>query len=119
MQSENVGDGHLRPEKKGSMNLSELTQLDNDSVNVVSLFGKTIEQEVLLNDPLADLIQESAILDIEESIVLAPTKARKIVSENQFPDQSLYVLEEQLSNLRSSLNRIKFYLGDLDDLIPR
>lgn len=101
------------------MNLSERTQLENDGLNVVSLFGRTIEQEMVLNDPLADLIQESEIMDIEEGLDLAPTKARKVVSENQFPDQSIYVLEEQLSSLRSSLNRIKFYLGDLDDLLPR
>ncbi len=101
------------------MNLSERTQLENDGLNVVSLFGRTIEQEMVLNDPIADLIQESEIMDIEEGLDLAPTKARKVVSENQFPDQSIYVLEEQLSSLRSSLNRIKFYLGDLDDLLPR
>lgn len=101
------------------MNLSGREQLETDNVNVVSLFGRMNREEVIVNDPLADLIKESEIMDIEETFIAAPTKARKVVSENQFPDQSIYVLEEQLSNLRTSLNRIKFYLGDLDDLLPR
>src|SRR5665648_250733 len=98
------------------MNLSGQEQLETDNVNVVSLFGR-MKQEVIISDPLSDLIKESEIEDIAELTV--EMKPRKVVNENQFPDQSIYVLVEQLSNLRTSLNRIKFYLGDLDDLLPR
>lgn len=115
----NVGEGHLRPEKKGSMNLSGQEQVETNTVNVVSLFGRMNKEVVIENDPLSDLIKESQIEDMDEVIMAAPAKPRKVVSESQFPDQSIYVLEEQLSNLRTSLNRIKFYLGDLDDLLPR
>lgn len=100
------------------MNLSGQEQVEN-TVNVVSLFGRMNKEVVIENDPLTDLIKESEIPDMDEVIMAAPTKARKVVSENLFPDQSIYILEEQLSNLRTSMNRIKFYLGDLDDLLPR
>lgn len=97
--------------------------VEADTVNVISLFGRSpsIETE-MLNDPMADLIQEGSMEDfdlendVEIKIEVVP---RKTVDMNQFPDQSMFVLEEQLANLRSSLNRIKFYLGDLDDLLPR
>lgn len=94
-------------------------QAEMNDVNVVSLFGRTIETEIM-NDPIADLIQEGQLDDFdlmtETPKNIAP---RKVVNLNQFPDQSMFVLEEQLQSLRSNLNRIKFYLGDLEDLIPR
>ncbi len=100
------------------MNLSGQEQVEN-TVNVVSLFRRMNKEVVIENDPLTDLIKESEIPDMDEVIMAAPTKPRKVVSENQFPDQSIYILQEQLLNLKSSMNRIKFYLGDLDDLLPR
>lgn len=99
------------------MNLSGgREQVEGDTMNVVSLFGVKNEQ-IIINDPLADLIKESEINDtvLEASDV----KPRKLVNENQFPDQSMYILEEQLSNLKSSLNRIKFFTSDIEDLLPR
>jgi hypothetical protein len=56
-----------------------------------------------------------------EDEVLTPSEVRVSlrVNENQFPDQSLYILDEQLSQLRTKINRIKFYLGELDEIIPR
>lgn len=98
------------------MNLSGREQVEADTVNVVSLFSKS-NAEIIINDPLADLIKESEI----EETVLEPKElvARKVVTENLFPDQSIYILEEQLSNLRANLNRIKFYMSDIEDLLPR
>lgn len=98
------------------MNLSGRDQVKADTVNVVQLFGR-MNPEIMTHDPLSELIKEGELLD--ELVVASEVKPRKIVSENQFPDQSIYILEEQLSGLRSSFNRIKFYLGDLEDLIPR
>lgn len=95
--------------------------VEADTVNVVSLFGRSIGSGVI-SDPMTDLIQEGEMedfdleSDIDSKIEVAP---RKTVDMNQFPDQSMFVLEEQLANLRSNLNRIKFYLGDLEDLLPR
>ncbi len=98
------------------MNLGSREQVETDAVNVVSLFSKS-NAEIIINDPLADLIQES---EIEDTVLEAKeVVARKVVTENLFPDQSIYILEEQLSNLRASLNRIKFYMGDIEDLLPR
>ena len=98
------------------MNLSSREQVEADAVNVVSLFGQR-NQEIIINDPLEELINESAIEDtvLEASDI----KVRKLVNENQFPDQSMFILDEHLSNLKASLNRIKFYLGDIEDLLPR
>jgi hypothetical protein len=98
------------------MNLLGPLDVENEKVNVVSLFGNASE-DIILNDPLADLIKESEI----EDTILSPDVVRSgiIVSEDLFPDQSLFILEEQLSNLRSNLNRIKFYLGELDDILQR
>lgn len=98
------------------MNLSERSQVEADTVNVVSLFGHS-KAEIIISDPLEDLIKESAIEDTV--LETQDIKVRRMVNEEQFPDQSMYILEEQLSNLRVSLNRIKFYLGDIEDLLPR
>ena len=109
----------VAPEKKGNMSvMTGREQVERDTVNVVSLFGSmNVAQAVELNDPLETLIQESMI---EDTVLVAQDiKVRKVVNENQFPDQSMFILEEQLSSLKSSLNRIKFYLDDLDDLLPR
>lgn len=98
------------------MNLSGREQVETDTVNVVSLFSKS-NAEIIINDPLEELMEESAIED--DVLETKEVQVRKVVHENQFPDQSIYILEEQLSNLRASLNRIKFYMGDIEDLLPR
>lgn len=98
------------------MSLRSKEQVEKETVNVVSLFG-SLNQEVLISDPLSDLIKESEIKD--EILKPENVRPRKVVSENNFPDQSLFILEEQLANLKSSLNRMKFYLGELEDILPR
>lgn len=102
------------------MNLNDQEQAENLS-NVVSLFGRT-NDEGLVSDPLAELLNEANLEDFmldEEEASEPILAARKVVDENQFPDQSIYVLEEQLSKLKNNLNRIRFYLGDMDDLLIR
>lgn len=105
------------------MNVTGREQVEADTVNVVSLFGRTAEMASTMMDPIQELIKEAKMedfdleIEIEEELVMkAP---RKVVEQNQFPDQSMFTLQEQLSNLKSSLNRIKFYLGDVEDLLPR
>jgi ATP-dependent Lon protease len=104
--------------EKGSMNLRGSDQVEQNSINVISLFGN-LDQDILQNDPMSELLEEAMILDTEEETVELELTPRKVVNENQFPDQSMYILEEQLSNLKTSLNRMRFYLGDLEDMIPR
>jgi hypothetical protein len=87
----------------------------NVNMNVLSLFSSN---QIEMPDPLQELLRE-AELDAwkeEEEIVQAN---RLLVTETQFPDQSMFVLEQQLANLTQSLGRLRFYLGDLDDLLPR
>jgi hypothetical protein len=91
-----------------------------EKANVLSLFGGL---ETEMSDPLKDLIQEGNRPDQEVDLELdeSPVTERKrvLVSQNQFPDQSLHILEQQLAELKMNLGRLKFYLGDLDDLLPR
>ena len=89
-----------------------------EKANVLSLFGGL---EVELNDPLQDLIQEGHSPDLDLELDETPVSERKrvLVTENQFPDQSLHILDQQLAELKMNLGRLKFYLGDLDDLLPR
>lgn|SRR5665648_214092 len=104
-----------RANEKGSMNPSSSEQVETGTENVLSLFGK-FSEEIIMYDPLSELIEES---NIEETPSKARTKkARRVVNENQFPDQSIYVLSEQLRNLKSTIGRMKFYLGDLEDILP-
>lgn len=102
------------------MSLRGKEQVESDPVNVVSLFGnfnQEFHQETVISDPLADLIKESEIEDV--GLKTENVLPRKVVSENNFPDQSLFILEEQLANLKSSINRMKFYIDELDDIILR
>lgn len=64
-----------------------------------------------------DLLAEAQVED--EVLTKAHVRNAKVVNEDQFPDQSMFTLEEQLQNLRSTLNRIKFYASEMEDLIPR
>lgn len=91
-----------------------------EKMNVVPLFSSV---EIEIPDPLESLLTEGEMAEDqwaleEESMSLGETQ-RVLVSPQQFPDQSMYVLEKQVSSLKESLARLKFYLGDLDDLLPR
>ena len=89
-----------------------------ENSNVLSLFARS---EVLSTpDPLQELLREAeaeAFADDEE-VEIRVERKRVLVSEHQFPDQSLFTLEQQLANLNVSLGRLKFYLSDLDDILP-
>jgi hypothetical protein len=88
----------------------------NENGNVVSLFSST---QIELPDPLQELLKEAELDAWEEDEAPVLKANRLLVSENQFPDQSLFTLEKQLANLNESMGRLKFYLSDLDDLLPR
>lgn len=84
-------------------------------MNVVPLFGTPSVESI--PDPLETLLLETEIILTEEKKLAGP--AIPVVTAQQFPDQSMFVLGEQLSHLKESVNRIKFYLLDLDDLLPK
>ena len=58
-------------------------------------------------------------IDSKHDENLSSQARRVLVSCEQFPDQSIYTLEQQLLSLNQSMARLKFYLSDLDDLLPR
>lgn len=97
------------------MNLSGNSQM-NEKANVVALFSHV---QVESPDPLQELLNEAEIeaWEAEESVMAKAD--RVLVSAEQFPDQSLFILDKQLASLKESMSRLKFYLSDLDDLLPR
>ena len=92
-----------------------VTGYENAEKNVVSLFGGAVAENI--PDPLETLLQETELILKEE--VKLERKELPMVSETQFPDQSMFVLDQQLGLLKESIGRIKFYLLDLDDLLPK
>lgn len=110
-------------DKRMRMKGYEVEQTQMTSMNVVSLFNRSMETVEIENDPMKVLLQEGELsLDEDFELLGAKTQKdenRKVVQLDQFPDQSIYILDEQLKKLRTSLNRIRFYLGDMDDLLPR
>ncbi len=99
------------------MSVGGSEQVERDPLNVVSLFGsQDLNQEALSSDPLSDLIKESLVEDNESEAI--EVRSRNVVTESQFPDQSMHILEQQLKSLRSNMNRIRFYLDDVEDLLP-
>ena len=94
------------------MNVNGLEQTEN----VVPLFRGGLSEESL-PDPLETLLRETETTLIEEQKIEQTN--RLMVSESQFPDQSMFTLDQQLSQLKESLGRMKFYLLDLDDLLPK
>ena len=104
-----------RYSKKVNMNLSGNSQM-NENANVVALFSHV---QVEIPDPLQELLieAESQAWEAEEPVMAKAD--RLLVSAEQFPDQSLFILDKQLASLKESMSRLKFYLSDLDDLLPR
>lgn len=88
-------------------------KVKNENVNVLALFSQ-MNEEIFIQDSVETLLEEAQIQNPEPF----KTSVRVVVQENQFPEQSLFTLEEQLKTLKSNMNRIKFYLGELDDILP-
>lgn len=85
--------------------------------NVVPLFAKmqiNVEQTESVHESMMDWD-----LEIPEEAIEVQRAPRILVNENQFPDQSMFILNDQVSKLKESIERLKFYLNDVDDLLPR
>lgn len=72
------------------------------------------------DDPLADLLNEFNdydYLDTEapEAVIITPPK----VALGQREDQMMVTLDNQLSALREGLQRMRFYLSDVDNSLQR
>lgn len=88
----------------------------NKNTNVVALFSRV---QIEMPDPLQELLNEAEAEAWEADEAPVVKASRVLVTETQFPDQSMYTLEAQLAKLNQSLGRLKFYVSDLDDLLPR
>jgi cell fate (sporulation/competence/biofilm development) regulator YlbF (YheA/YmcA/DUF963 family) len=85
-----------------------------ETLNVVPLFAN-------LGTKIKTLVDEVEV-EVEEPVKeekVVKTAERLLVRPNQFPDQSIIVLNEQMKSLKNTMDRLKFYLGDLEDILPR
>lgn len=98
---------------KGNMNVYGNSQTGKKQGRVLSLFS----QEELHSDPIQDLLDEAQSEAFSEEEVIIERR-RDLVLENHFPDQSMHILERQVKDVKESLARIKFYLGELEDILP-
>ncbi len=94
------------------MNVAGPNETEERMENILPLFDSV---EIPL-DPIQEMLSEGDSLSYDDDFFESD---RELVTEGEFPDQSIYILERQLKNLNESLNRIKFYLGDIDDLLPK
>jgi hypothetical protein len=100
--------------KKEPMNFSGTENVERSQLKVVSF----------INRRSLDFLQDFPELNLRED----PTNYSRppqrqdlipsLVQEHQFPDQSIYRLQEQLKLVKSNLGRIKFYLEELEDILP-
>jgi len=97
------------------MSLSE-KELEVESLNVLSLFHQKIEirPKNLIEDPCLLEVEEECEEDAEKI-----TRAVIVAHEAQQPEDAMYVLDKQLDALKETLSRIKFYLGELEEIIPQ
>ncbi len=88
-----------------------------DTLNLIPLFGEAHEANVSFESGPGENSWEETTF---EKSKMGPSQGtdRRLVDEMNFPDQSMYILDEQLKNLKSSLNRLNYYLGELDDILP-
>lgn len=84
-------------------------------LNVLPLFENLNWRQDPIEEDLFDEMDD----DFEEESPSLPAYKKILVKESQFPDQSMFVLDQQVKNLKESLERLKFYLSDMDDLLPR
>lgn len=92
---------------------------DAPAMNVLSLFGRPNQGLEFIPDPLTELLKSHELEAADVEIAPLRAERRRVVRDDQFPEQGLYILDQQLAGLKESLGRIKFYLSDLDDLLPR
>jgi len=97
------------------MSVTGHSNSDKDMENVLSLFGVPM---VSLRDPLCELLIEAQSEAFSSDMSVPGPRATKLVSEDFYPEQSMYILDLQMAELRESVKRIKFYMGDLEDLLP-
>lgn len=96
------------------MNFSGTENVERSQLKVVSFINKRS----------LDFLQDFPELNLREEPAHHSRPPQRqdlrshLVQEHQFPDQSMYRLQEQLKLVKSKLGRIKFYLEELEDILP-
>ena len=96
------------------MNFSGTENVERSQLKVVSF----------INRRSLDFLQDFPELNLREDPAHHSRPPQRqdvrsnLVQEHQFPDQSMYRLQEQLKLVKSKLGRIKFYLEELEDILP-
>ncbi len=70
-------------------------------------------------DPLENLLNEFSEFESLDELELPTIVTPPTVKACQREDQMLHTLEGQLNGLREGLERLRFYLSDVDDSIRR
>ena len=99
--------------EKANMNLVGIQSAQLASSSAISLFHSHKEED--FQDPLQTLILEGGDLDKGGQSSFIPPK---VVKSAQFPDQSIYTLNEQLMELKRRVGRLKIYLEEVEVILP-
>lgn len=92
-----------------------LTETVVDSANIISLVNHSMTNLEFGNENSETLeVEELGVSFFEQTL---PLESRRLVSEINYPEESMFILYEQLKSLKNSLGRIKFYIEDLEDLV--
>jgi hypothetical protein len=94
------------------MNVVENPEVE--AVNVLSMLAPLEIGE----DPMEELLAEAGEWS-EDEMIEEPLKSLNCVEMKHHPDQAMHILDKQLSALKTSLSRLRFYMGDIEDLLPR
>ncbi len=77
------------------------------------------EESIAGDDPLADLLNEFQEYELPEADLTALVVAPPKVAMTSSDDQMWLTLNGQLGSLRDGIQRLHFYLSDVDDSVRR
>jgi hypothetical protein len=88
-------------------------------MKMFALNAHVLSTNTLLDDPLEALLGEMDGLEDDEleTVTFVSTKAIPMAHMGQSVDQIALTLEAQLDGLRDGLDRLRYYLGDVQDTV--
>lgn len=100
--------------------MSRLAENGREKLMLVMPIPELMQQEEQLSDdPLMDLMNEFSAFDSEESSSPIVVVAPPVVHTGLKEDQAWVALGRQLDGLRDGLQRLHYYLSDVDDNLRR
>jgi hypothetical protein len=86
--------------------------------NVISLFARSIQAP--LYTEFEEILEEEVIEgELIEGIVAGPLKDVQTVSAGDDPLKSIFILKNQIIQLKETVQKMRFYLSDLQDVLPK